>query len=178
MAIRISLAVITVLGITACGSKWTPPDEPSPIPSYFPIDAPESEVWNAAVDFLVDTGTEWEFISDELRLAKLQVILVRGTVKDNMWVYNPKSSRWAHCGAVDGEPVAGYGDLWGSIAIRVRYDDDGTGLLKVVMLDVWQERKPLEPDICVSTGEFEKSVVEAIQQKVVPTLDQRRSFPR
>ena len=131
------LAVITVLGMTACGSKWTPPDEPSPIPTYVPINAPESEVWNAAVDFLVDTGTEWEFISDELRLAKLRVTLVRGIVGDRTrWTYNQESSRYAHCGTVDSKPVAGYGNLLGSIAIRVRKDDNGRGLLKVVMPDV------------------------------------------
>jgi hypothetical protein len=124
------------------------------------------------VDFLVETGTEWESISPELRLVRFKVLAASGPEEgwwDPWFVPNVEARSYADCGDFGEEPGAGLGDLWFSMAIRVRVDPRGGSLLRVIALDVWQEnfsKRDVVP--CVSTGVFEERTVEGILRRVSP----------
>lgn len=173
MTSRVSLIGWSLLCLlaTGCAPSWSPPTGTSPTPGYVPEGASADEVWNAAVDFLVDTGTEWEFISNDMRTARINSLITRGPrVEGRQVVPNEEATQFADCGRRNDSPAAGYGDLWAAIAIRVRRTADGAGLLKVVVPRMWITVAGSENRDCVSRGALEERIRTGIRERITPTI--------
>lgn len=165
-----------ILGIllmaTGCVTSWSAPTQSAPTPDYIALDAPYQEVWDAAIDFLVDTGTEWEFLHNEMRTARINTLVARGPWREGtVHIPNEGAQEYADCGLRNGAPGAGWGNLWASVAIRVRAAPDGSGLLKVVIPDMWQvQRDEISRVSCVSKGILESRIRRGIEDRVTPTV--------
>jgi len=165
------LLSITALLTTGCAATYGPAHRERPEPSYTPVGANPEAAWDAAVDFLVDNGIEFDFISQDMRLAKISAVLVEGPIPNNDRTVrrNPAASEYADCGTRNGEPRAGWGRLVADIAVRVR-SDDGRALVKVVVPRVYQvEGAGLEAR-CVSTGAFERMALDGIRERLTPII--------
>ncbi len=170
---RRNAAAIPLLFTTlACAPAWTAPSSPEPSLGYVPVAFPPQSVWDAVVDFLVETGTEWDDMSPELRLVRFKVLAASGPEEgwwDPWFLPNEEAREYADCGEFGSEPGAGLGDLWFDLAIRVRSDQQGGSLLRVMALEVWQEnfsKRDVVP--CVSTGVFESRAIEGIWRRIDP----------
>jgi len=170
MNARILIAVMLPLMLAACSPRWAPPSVLPPNPDYQRSSAPYQDVWDAAIDFLVDTGTEWDFIDNEMRTARFNTLVIRGPVfQGTRMGPHPDAQEYADCGTRGRDPGAGWGDLWASIAIRVRPAPDGSGLLKVVVPQVWQMVSGATGRVsCVSTGGLEDLITRGIEDRLTP----------
>ena len=170
---RLTLAAVALmaLAVTGCKARWVGPEILSPPPEYVEVSASPQDAWDAAVDYLVDTGTQWDFISDEMHTARMEMLVTRGPFRSGSEVVgNEAAQEFADCGQKGGATTAGWGMLWAAVAIRVR-PGDGTGsLLKVVVPQMWQTSS-YDPDRrCTSTGALEALILEGIQSRFVPIV--------
>jgi hypothetical protein len=194
--IRILSSALILLLASGCayGPQYVPAAVQPPEPMYDRVGSPSADAWDAVIDVLADFGVDFDFISPEMRFAKISGRLASGPlviVRESRAMFRPgradtipapEAVAWADCGTLDGEPVVGWGDLYADFSIRVR-DDNGGGIVKVVVPQVWQ----LGPGIqgvdrrrfrCVSLGAFEQLLVERVQDRVVPRIRQRVGVTR
>src|SRR5690606_10438318 len=142
---------IALLVLAACGPRYGPTTQPRPEPGYTPVVASPEAAWDAAVDFLVDNGIDFAFIHQDMRLAKITVVLTTGPVaRGNYLSRNLEASTYADCGTRNNDPRAGWGTLKAEVAVRVRASDEQT-LVKVVVPTVYQEEGGTVIVRCVST---------------------------
>lgn len=170
---RICLAAVVVLASisTACSTRYGASSLQPPEPGYVPVSATPEAAWDAAVDFLVDNGINFDFISQDMRLAKISAVLTEGPISRDrqILVRNPEASTYADCGTRNNEPRAGWGRLVADIAVRVRADGNET-LVKVVVPRIIQEELGTVTARCVSTGAFERLAIEGIRQRLTPIV--------
>jgi hypothetical protein len=101
--------------------------------------------------------------------------LLRLSVTDT--IPSPQAIEWADCGILDGDEMAGWGDLFARFSIRVR-EHRTEGIVKVVIPEMWQEMR-VGPSVetrrldCVSRGTFEDLLLDRIQDRVVPRMGTR-----
>jgi hypothetical protein len=169
---RIAIFVALALLAPACTATWTEPSALPPTPGYERSTAQVEEVWDAAIDFLVDTGMEWEFIDNDMRTARFTTLVVRGPIGGaRVPRPNPEALEYADCGMRGDGSGAGWGNLWASVAIRVRPSPDGSGLLKVVVPTMWQILPGTVGQLrCVSTGTLEEEIRGGIEERITPVF--------
>jgi hypothetical protein len=179
-------AAFPCLALTACVQPaFTGPTAPELRPGYVATNLNAGDLWEGVLDFLADTGADWRAWETGERFVQGRVLLssgplvVRARRFDSPPAYepNPLGPRYADCGGWDQEPAAGFGDLRADLTVRVR-NADGGGLLKVVLPRIWLEEihgtggssnaNAVLP--CISTGEFEAEVMEAMVQRATPIL--------
>lgn len=164
--------VTAMLLQNACAAKIEPPTTPWPVPGYVPVEASSPAAWDAVVDFLVDNGTEFDFISADMRVAKITVLLAPGPIggpAERAQRPNPEAVRYADCGRSRGEPYAGWGNLIADVAVRVRPAESGS-LVKVVIPRLRQTRFDGSQVPCVSKGVFEREAEAAIGERLEPII--------
>jgi hypothetical protein len=137
------------------------------------VAATTNEAWDAVVDFLVDNGIEFDFISSEMRVAKITAILADGPLAvSGGYRANPIARTFADCGTLRGQQLAGWANLVADIAVRVRPGEDGA-LLKVVIPRMRHEPLAAPGWDCVSTGEFEARAEARITERLSPIMKVR-----
>ena len=160
-------------GPSACAPRRLAPTASQPVPGYVPVEATTAQAWDAVVDFLVDNGIEFEFISSEMRVAKITAILADGPIAvKGGFMANPVARTFADCGTIRGEQLAGWADLVADIAVRVRPGGNGA-LLKVVIPRMRHEPVGAPGWDCVSTGEFEARAEARITERLQPIMKAR-----
>lgn len=170
---RPTLPVLLLLVLPACGVRLTLPTAVQPAPVYEAVAAPADSVWSAAVDLLLDTGTEWDFLHPEMQVARADILVHRGLG----WVNQSRLARdedieaLADCGTRSRQRTEGAWDLWASVAIRVQESAAGGSLLKVVVPRMWQERGVYGGTFrCVSRGLLEAEMRERIRELMRPNI--------
>lgn len=171
LGINVFLAFAVSLS-TGCTAVHGPISLDRPNPSYTQVDATPEAAWDAAVDFLVDNGIEFDFVSQDMRLAKISAVLSEGPIirSDRRATRNPAASEYADCGTRNNEPRAGWGRLVADVAVRVRSDDDRT-LVKIVIPRLYQVEGSGAEARCVSTGAFESLALKGIRERLTPIVD-------
>jgi hypothetical protein len=189
-----SVLMLLLAGGCALGPQFVPAASEPPEPAYDPVGSASAEAWDAVIDVLADFGVDFDFISPEMRFAKISgrlasgpLVIVRepGTLfrlGEADTIPSPDAVQWADCGTLKQEPVVGWGDLYAEFSIRVR-DDNGRGIVKVVVPHLWQigpgvQGSELRRFPCVSRGTFEQLLVDRVQDRVVPRIRQRASGTR
>ena len=173
--LRDNAAIVLLLALAAsvqigCAARRTLPTLDQPVPGYVPVESSTAEAWDAVVDFLVDNGIAFDFISSEMRVAKITAILASGPMLVNgMPSANPLAVTYADCGTIRNRPTVGWGDLVADIAVRVRPGESGA-LLKVVVPRMRNEIPTGVVYECVSTGEFEAEAETAIRERLRPIM--------
>jgi hypothetical protein len=170
----VSLGAFLAAALAACTPRPTPPTTSVPVPGYVSVDASTADAWDAVVDFLVDNGIAFDFISADMRIAKVQVLLSTGprTVRMNVVEPDAAAQAFADCGFVAGEPVAGYGSLIADVAVRVRPGAAGA-LVKVVIPRLRQTDTIVLDGVtvqCVSKGTFERAAEAGIAERLAPIM--------
>jgi hypothetical protein len=161
---------LTLLLLPACAPKIGGPSMVAPTPGYTRVDALTQEAWDAAVDFLIDNGIGFEYISNDLKLANIKTVLSEGgTIRSGVMIPDTMARRFADCGTINGKPFAGAGVIVADVAVRVRPDDAGRPLVKVVIPRVRQTVATTQY-ACVSTGLFEEQAREGIQKRLKPIM--------
>lgn len=170
-SVRLAPVLVVASFGTACTARYGPPTQFRPEPSYTNVDATPQAAWDAAVDFLIDNGINFDFISADMRLAKISAVLAVGPIargRDTV-VRNAEASTFADCGTRNGEPRTGWGRIVADIAVRVRTDDDRT-LVKVVVPRIVQQEIGGGETQCVSTGAFERMAIDGIRERLTPIV--------
>lgn len=184
------LPILLLAGACASGPQLIPATAEPPTPAYDPVGSASADAWDAVIDVLADFGVDFDFISPEMRFAKISGRVASGPIviiREPSSLFRmgradtiPQSEAvsWADCGTLAGEPVVGWGDLYANFSIRVR-DDDGRGIVKVVVPDMWQIGPGVQGGAprrfrCVSRGAFEQLLVDRVRARVIPQIRQRR----
>lgn len=167
----VAVAIVAV-PVSGCAGRVGPSLEPSPAP-YVEMGVTADEAWSASVDYLIDNGIEFDFLDNELRVATADILLARGP-RDSNYTRVEAIGQLADCGRLTGinaGPIAGTGDLFASIAIRVVEDREGAGWVKVALPKMWSvPPASTRMDRCVSRGVFEGTVIDEIRSRLTPPI--------
>jgi hypothetical protein len=168
-----AVVAMTILLLPGCAPKIAGPSTTAPSPGYTRVEAATQEAWDAAVDFLIDNGIGFEYISNDLQLANIKVVLSEGaTLIRGTGIVQPDTmaQHFADCGTIGGRlPLAGMGELIADVAVRVRSDPSGQPLVKVVMPRVRMTYN-MKQYTCVSKGLFEERARGEIQRRLKPIM--------
>ena len=176
---------IMILGFIAilfagCSVTHVAPSGSGPSPGYVEVDGTPEAAWDAVLDLIADFGLDFDFISAEMRIARISGVIAAGPARrlptgrqalSALERRRPSDNarRWADCGTINGKNATGMSDLHADISIRVR-EVDGVGIAKVVVPRMWIGTGPESSARCVSTGVFESEWEERIEDRIHPIM--------